>query len=248
MSGLERSYAELAPFLFGEREVEAVERSLGPSPSGPDKLDFYRILVARNVNKILSELYPLLRALLEREHPGLWPELVRAYARAHRSDARDPNLFGLQFSAFLAHRRETGDAPGDSAVYEEIADYQMCRYLAASAPESPPSSDARDGFEQRVFIRGYTHPIPSFVAALRRSGDAPLPEPRPITLIVYRSLIPPARPALSGLATHVPTLAEVAALAERQGLTLAGPLASVEPEARARGLARLVERGVLNPA
>lgn len=237
---LERSFAALAPFLFGETDVAALEGQLGASPSGSDNLDFYRVLVARNINKILSELFPLLCGLIKREHPELWPQLVQGYTRAHPSDARDPNRFGLEFPEYLATRRAAQQEYG--ALYEELADYQMCRYLAASAPTDAPGDD---GFEQRVFIRGYTHPVVDIVKLLRNDPNAQLPAPRPVTLIVYRSLHPPKRLAWSGLRSHAPDLEEIAALAKRQGLTLAGPLAQLDPQALARGLARLVERGVL---
>lgn len=239
---VERSYAALAPFLFGEHDVATLEAELGASPSGSANLDFYRVLVARNLNKILSELFPLIRALMQREHPQLWPKLIQDFARAHPSEARDPNRLGLHLPEYLSTRRARRSEY--SALYEELADYQMCRYLAASAPEPTPGED---GFEERVFIRGYTHPVPEIVAALGRDPAAQLPEPRPVTLLVYRSLHPPRRIAFAGLRTHTPDLEEVAAIAKRQGLTLAGPLAQVDAEGLARGLARLVERGVLAP-
>ena len=239
---LEREFAVLAPFLFGESSVEAVEDALGPSASGSTNLDFYRVLVGRNTNKILSELFPVLSALVQREHPGLWKTLVRDYTREHPSNARDANRFGLALSEFLAGRRQASDPPPFSALYEELADYQMCRYLAASAPDEQPGDD---GFESRVFIRGYTHPIPTIIARLRADPDAPLPEPQAVTLLIYRSLHPPKRLAWAGIATMTPNLEDIAALAKRQGLALGGPLAQVDEAGLARGLARLVERGVV---
>ena len=234
---LRRFYAEIAPLLFGEVEVDVVEQRLGPSRSGSDNLDFYRILLARNIDRILRDLFLTVHTLVAREHPGLWPELVRDYARTHPAQVRDPNRFGLEFSEFLASRRAQD---GLSPVLEELADLHMCRYLAAVAQDEHEHEHGDDGFEQRVFLRGYTHPVVNFARVLARNGDAPIPAPRPTTVIIYRSLHAP-RP----VRTHEPSLAELGALARRQQLALTGPLASLQPEQLDAALAKLIEQGVL---
>ena len=237
---LRRFYAEIAPLLFGEVDVGAVERTLGPSPSGPDNLDFYRVLLARNVERILRDLFPTVHALVTRDHPGLWPTLVHAYARAHPSNARDPNRFGLAFSDFLAERRIAGEPPL-SPVLEELADLHMCRYLAAVSPDPrDASTDDPDGFEPRVFLRGYSFPVPAFPRALAGASDTPIPEPRPTTIIVYRSVHEP-RP----VRTLAPTLEQLGALARRQGLVLTGPLARLQPDTLDQAELELVALGVL---
>ena len=245
-ASLERFYSELAPLLFGRIDVAELERRLGSSPSGPVNLDFYRVLLGRNVDRILRELFPSVHALVERERPGTWPGLVRAYAdsvgdegmRGAGTTVRDPNRFGLEFADFLASRRAAD--PGQPEVLEELADWHMCRYLAAVAPEPAVGEPEPDGFEVRVFVRGYTHPIPRFARALAQTPASPIPDPRATTVVIYRSLL-----GERSLRAHRPTAAELAALAHREGITPTGPLAEIGPAALAEGLARLVARGIV---
>ena len=246
---LARFYAELAPLLFSEASVAQIEDRLGPSASGADNLDFYRELVGRNFGRILRDLFPAVHQVCTREHPELWPDLVAGYAASWAARAqvgaepRDPNRWGVGFADYLAARRaeHSSEAGAYSALLEELADYQMCRYLASAAAERPTSS--ADGFEERVFVRGYTHPLPRFVAKLDRDPSAPLPEPRPTTVIVYRTLTRPWR-----VLTHAPSLAELAALARREGVDVPPAFAALATDQVDRGLAKLVELGVLTPA
>jgi hypothetical protein len=241
-ASLRRFYVEIAPLLSGAIDGAELERRLGPSPSGADQLDFYRILLGRNVDRILRELFPTVHGLVEREQPGTWSALVRDYAGYARERSagplRDPNRYGLGFSDFLAERR-TAD-PSCPRVLEQLADWHMCRYLAAVAPDQPEPGEDPDGFEQRVFVRGYSHPIPSFVRALARDKHATIPEPRATTVLIYRSEREP-RPVRA----HAPTLAQLGALARRQGLAPSGVLASLPELALSEAHAQLLALGIL---
>jgi hypothetical protein len=241
-ASLRRFYAEIAPLLVGDIDGAELERRLGPSPSGPDDLDFYRILLARNVDRILRDLFPTVHVLVEREQPGAWSALVRGYAKHARGRSvgpvRDPNRYGLWFSDFLAERRVAD--PSRSPVLEELADWHMCRYLAAVAPDQPEPGEDPDGFEVRVFVRGYSHPIPRFARALARDEPPAIPEPRPTTVVIYRSEREP-RPVRA----HMPTLAQLGALARRQGLAPSGPLAGIPEPALTEAHAQLRTLGIL---
>ncbi len=237
MSELDRFFATIEPFVFGASGVEQVERELGRSASGSTNLDFYRVLVGRNLDKILRELFAPLRILVEREHPGLWPSLVRDYALAHPPRARDPNWFGEAFADWLVARREAGGEL--SALYEELADYQFTRFMAASGPDLAADDE---GFERRIFVRHYSHPIAAFVPLILRDAAAALPEPRPTTLVIARCLHPPF-----AVLTRAASLAELAALARREGLDLPPALAALPASTRVEADAALVERGILIP-
>ncbi|NVB37287.1 putative DNA-binding domain-containing protein [Pseudenhygromyxa sp. WMMC2535] len=245
---LERLYAAIGPFLFGERSVAELEASIGSSASGTDALDFYRVLVERNTKKILGELFSPVRELCERLHPGLWPELVADYARSHRGAARDPNWFGEHFSAFLAARRE--QRPEQSPLLEELADYVFCRFAASTAPDAFGPDDP-EGFERRLFVRLYTAGIPELLVALRKRPEAPtsaLPlAPRPSTVLIFRvhRVDGESFGAAAGMRWHRPDLAQLAALARRQGLELPPPMAALDAAQLERGLAALVKLGVL---
>jgi hypothetical protein len=235
---LARFFTQIEPLLFGEAEVDAVEARLGPSASGSENLDFYRVLVARNFAKILRELFPAAKAATERLHPKLWPTLVREYTRAcpPGAELHDPNLVGLRFPDWLAERRErVGDAEQSPAL-EELADYQLCCNRAAHAPD-----ELDDPFEARIFVRLYTYPVTAIASAVARGLEFEIGEPRPAALIVYRSLGPEPR-----VRRHVPTGAELAALARHQGAALPPALAELPAESVDAGLASLVRLGILD--
>ncbi|MCA9684545.1 MAG: putative DNA-binding domain-containing protein [Myxococcales bacterium] len=237
---LARFYAELAPLLFSEASVAQIEDRLGPSASGADNLDFYRELVGRNTSKILGELFSPVRALCDRLHPGLWSQLLVEYGRSHRGDARDPNWFGEHFSTFLATRREQGAE--QSPLLEELADYVFCRFVASTAADEF-SGDDPVGFEQRLFVRLYTAAIPELLAALRKDPeDAAIPEGQPSTVLIFRHW---RERSGHGVRWHRPDLAQLAALARRQGLALPPAMAALGENAIDQGLATLVRIGVL---
>lgn len=229
-------YAEITTLLFGESSVEAVEQRLGPSASGSDNLDFYRVLVGRNFDRILRELFPSVCTLVTRDHPGLWPELVADYLRVNQTAPRDPNLYGLGFSDYLAARRSEREQY--SPALEELADYHMCSYLAGAAPDP----GAGDGFELRLFVRGYTFEVSKIVRALASDRAATLPEPRPATVFIHRGLRSPHT-----VRVHWPTAPQLAALARRQGLALPPSLAGLGAVELDEGLAQLIDAGVLVP-
>lgn len=236
---LDQFFASMEPFLFAGADpasgaVERVEAELGASTSGREALDFYRVLVSRNLDKILRDLFPAVYRLACRED-GLWPRLVHGYAQDHRPTARDPNGFGHAFSDWLRARREAGEAL--PAVYEELADYQLCQYTVSSAP----ACGEGDGFEQRLFLRWYSYAIPELARALARDAEAPIPDPQPSAVVIYRSLREP-----HGLRSHRPTLPQLAVLAARQGSELPASLAALPEHAREQARSQLVARGILS--
>ncbi|GEM_PF-2730622 len=259
-----RFHEQLAPFLFDEQPVAELEAQLGASASGSDNLDFYRVLIGRNFDKMLRELFAPVHRLVQRLHPGSWPQWTREYARAYPSVARDPNWVGEQFSTWLAQRRERPEGADQSPLLEEMADYVFCRFCAsfsadsAESTESTESSDSRapgpglplepepdaaddpDGFEQRLFVRLYTFPVVAMLTALQGDPDAPIPSPQPISVLIYRSTVDGF-----SLCTYRPSMAELAALGRRQGLALPAPLAGLSDALVDAATAKLVSIGAL---
>jgi len=233
---LDDFYAEMKPFLMGEHTLPQTREVLGASPSGDDDFSFYRVLAERNLFKILSDLYAPLRALVLREDPEAWGPLVREYARVHPPGGHHPNSFGEAFSDHLAQRRERD--PSQAVIYEEIADFCWIRQYVYSALDE---ADQSDGFEQRLFVRHYTHRVHEIVAALEQDAQAPLPEPQPILLLVYRHT--------RSLQTRLfsPSAAGLVALAKRQHMEVPEALRSIPSEHVATADAQLVEHGVLKP-
>ncbi|MEM7151349.1 MAG: hypothetical protein AAF799_00835 [Myxococcota bacterium] len=229
-------FAQMRPYLSGERPLPAVVEALGASPSGDDNFAFYRVLAERNLFKILFELYRPLRTLIVRQRSAdTWRQLVREYVDTHLPAGHHPNAAGAAFSEFLAARRQRDDSQPTS--WEEIADFCWTRTYVVSAPDGPD-----DGFDQRLHVRQYTHPISQIVTLLERDAEAELPEPAPELLLIYRHW--------ETLETRLfrPSAAGLVALAVRQGLPVPEPLAVVPDDHVAIAQEQLVAHGVLSPS
>lgn len=227
-------FAQMRPYLLGNTELPQVREALGASPSGDDNFAFYRVLARRNLFKILRELFGPLYELVRRDDPERWADLARAYVAAHPATARHPNGFGEGFAAFVAERRQ--DDPSQPPLWEELADFLWIRQVVVAAPD-----DEGDGFDRRLFVRQYSHPVPQIVAALERDAAAELPEPSPVLVIVYRHW--------RSLQTRLfqPSAAGLVALARRQGLPVPEPLQAIPSEHVDIADAQLVDHGVLAP-
>jgi len=230
-------FDQMESFLLGRQTAAELEGRLGPSPSGTANLAFYRTLIDRNFHKIMRLLFPTVKVLANRAREGMWSELVREYVAAHPPrGCRDPNRMGASFSEFLTRRREEGGEL--SAVVEEMAEYHWIDYLAKTATDVEDG----DGFERRVFIRQFAHPIPTFMKAINEDSATKIPAPQPTIVILYRSLTHGAVRIL------YPRAETMAVFARRQGLDLPPPLAALDPETVKLTEARLVEMGLLREA
>lgn len=232
-------FEAMQPYLLGRRDLAHTRAVLGPSPSGDDDFAFYRVLAERNLYKVMRELYGPLRTLVLRHEAetgerDAWTRLVGEYIEAHPPGGRHPNAFGEPLPELLAARRER--VPSQPAIWEEVADYCWIRMQAHRAPDEPG-----DGFDARLFVRQYTWPIPDLVAALERDPAAPVPEPRPAVVLVYRHV------RLLQTRVFLPSAAGLVALARRQGAAVPGALQAVPREHVDVAEAQLVAHGVLVP-
>jgi hypothetical protein len=226
-------FAAMRPMLLGERSATDVQTELGDAPSGTDNLEFYRVLVERNLFKILRDLYGPVRHLALRADDGTWARLVRTFAKAHPPAHHDPNRFGEGFSEFLANERARhGSIP---ALWEELADFCWIRHRAHVAPDLDG-----DGFDVRLFVRHYTHDVVEVARRLGDDADAELPGAAPKLLVLYRH----AR--TDQVRLYFPTAAGLAALARRQGEDLPEAFAAIGTEQVDAATLHLVEHGILS--
>lgn len=232
MSSLDDFFAQMRPFLLGETSVEQLEATLGASASGRDNLQFYRTLIQRNFDKFLREMYPTVFRVAQQVRAEFWAELVEEYAKGRHPRSHDPNEFSQDFSDFLVGRRERD--PTQPEIMEQLADFQWLRHAVNVAPDLDG-----DGFDQRLFLRHYSHPVPAFYVAIFANPAAPLPEPADTLAVIYRSThtLEPSFTTIGG--------PELAALARRQGHPLPGLLAELAPEAIDAAQRLLEKRGVL---
>lgn len=225
-------FAEMQPMLLGRVSAADVQRRLGPSPSGTAALQFYAVLVARNVDKILREICPTLFVLATRA--GVWRDIVDAHVRAHPPAGGDPNRFADALPELLQElARRRADVP---PLFAELADYHVVHVRAHHAVDGDD-----DGFERRLFVRQYAHPVAEIVDALSRDPNAAVPAPHPALVVVFRH----ARTLR--VRRLVPSAAGLAALARRQALALPPALASLADLAIVRAERALVREGVLVP-
>ena len=232
---LQEFFAQMRPYLSGERDLPQVVEALGASPSGDDNFAFYRVLAERNLFKILFELYGPLRTLIVRQRSAdTWRQLVREYVDTHLPAGHHPNEAGGAFSDFLAARRQRETS--QPTVWEEVADFCWTRTSVSSAPDGPG-----DGFEQRLHVRQYTHAVSHIVTLLERDAEAELPEPAPELIVIYRHW--------QTLETRLfrPSAAGLVALAVRQGLPVPEPLKVVPDDHVVIADEQLVAHGVLSP-
>ncbi|MEM6292739.1 MAG: hypothetical protein AAGA54_15810 [Myxococcota bacterium] len=229
---LDAFFDAMAPMLSGRTDAGTVVNAIGPSDSGAESLGFYNELIRRNHAKLLGDIFIHLHGLMERESPGTWETLIAGYRLAHPAAHWDPNLYAEHFSSYLREQREAGAAL--HPIYEELADFAFVRQRAFFGNQTEG-----DAYEQRIFVRQYTHPLSDYLPELHHNPDAPIPAARPQVVIVYRH----ARD--HSLHNLLPTAAGLAAVARRQGMTQLPPMfASLREEDIAAADQALVERGL----
>ena len=231
--GLAGFFAAMAPMLAGRTAARDVEAAIGPSASGTDALGFYAELVRRNLHKILSDVFPAVRAVAHHLHGDdrAWAGLVAAYGVAHPGRGGDPNRFAAAFPGWLRGRCEFTGPWAELAV--ELADYEWTRVLAYHARDTDG-----DGVEQRLFVRQYTCDIPALARAVQQASFAS-PAPRPHLVAIFRH----ARTLQ--LAVFQLGAAGLAALARRQGLAVPPALAALPDAAVRAAVVSLESAGVL---
>ena len=225
-------FVQLGALLEGKTTAAEVESALGPAATGTDALAFYRTMVLRQWLKILRDLYEPIRLLANRREPGLWQRLVKQFAAEHPPAHFDPNGFGEGFGDFLAHERAAhGTIP---TLWEELADYCWIRHRANVCLD-----DVGDGFEQRLFVRQYTHDVVTIAKRLAEDPAAQLPGAKTIVVLVYRH----ARTL--DVRSFFPNAAGLAALAIREGTALPAAFAAIPQSDQDAAIVSLVEHGVL---
>lgn len=234
---LKEFFASTQKLLLGEVDVRTYERTLGKSPSGRKRLQFYRTLIRRNMMKVLREMFPSVRARYLQLHPHGWGELVDAYTKAHPPPAHwDPNLFAESFPDFLAGKREAhGKLPSD---LEQLADFHWTEYRVFAAAETWPEELGPDGLEHRLYVRQYDGKIPVYARELVRNPQAKPPEPTPTPTIIFRNL------QTHRLQVFYPNLLGLLVLTKRSGKALP-EIPGVTAEKLDQAEKNLIEHGVL---
>jgi hypothetical protein len=227
VSSLATFFAEMDPFLRGERSAEEVLARLGPSSSGVQRFALYAELVRRQRRGIIDHFYRAVAAAAEAEDAGLFGRLRDAYLQLHPPAHWTPNEAARAFPGFLAAQVTA------SPQLVSLADYAWARFSVMHAEHRPGDL----GVDEAILVRHYEWDVATYSDAVERGmGDVELGT-TPRTLLLGRH---------RGAATLVvltPSVAALVAMAVASGRRAAFPesltAAMVEEEARAleaRGL------------
>ncbi|HSO32607.1 MAG TPA: hypothetical protein VLT33_08825 [Labilithrix sp.] len=227
MTSLATFFAEMEPFLLGQRSASDVLDRLGPSPSGADRFALYAELVQRQRRGILDHFYRPVAAAAEARERGRFGRLRDAYLCAHPPRHWTPNEAARAFPGFLSQQADVGED------LVSLADYAWARFSVMHAPHRPEDV----GLDEAVLVRHYEWDVATFSEAVERrlAGVTLRAIPRTLLLGRHRSA--------STLVVLTPSLGALLALAAASGRVPALPdglsSAMVVEEARA-----LVERGL----
>lgn len=109
--------------------------SPAPGALPPARMALYRELVFGNVERVMGNMFPVLKSLLA---PDAWDALTRAFFRDHA--LHDP-LFQSMPREFVDYLAARPPAPDDPPWLLELAHYEWVDYALSIAPdETPPAA------------------------------------------------------------------------------------------------------------
>jgi hypothetical protein len=196
----------------------------------------YRELARLSLLDPIEAMFPITRALLERE--GAWEPCIEAFLQARCVASRHYRDIAPAFLGWLA---ETGWGQATWPYLLELAHAEILEVLVARFPETdpPPGLHPDPGPQDRLVLDVATQVVSYRHAVHRVSEAAPVPEARPTHLLAYRDAEGRAQlmdltPAAAALLTRAQTesLAEATAAL---GLTDLPATLSLLRELRDRG-------------
>ena len=211
---------------------EADAEAFGRFPGG---LGAYRELARLSLVDPIETMFPVTRALLERE--GAWEGCIDAFLQARCVASRHYRDIAPAFLGWLA---ETGWGQATWPFLLELAHAELLEVLVARFPDADlpaglhvdPACGDRLVLDPAAQVVSYRH------AVHRTSEAAPVPEARPTHLLAYRDS--DGRPQLMDLTAAAAALLvraqteSLAGAAEALGVDLAATLSLLE-ELRDRG-------------
>ncbi len=226
---LSQFFDTFSQMLLLRSDGAGVERSLGASPSGTQRVDFYRILARRTRFLFMHDVYPVVHHTADQRGPGAWSQLVLAYVDAHPPQHSDPNRLGEHLSDFIAAQTDLPE------YFEELADYEFQRWAVGVSGFA--ADGAEIGLGERLVVRQYAHDIPRFVTAFHEGKPLEAPEARPTAVLIYRD------PKTLNSSYFLPTPLGLVAVARRAGKDVSLP--GVSDAELVEAELQLVKHGVL---
>lgn len=180
MSELNLFFQTMRAFLLGRINADMVETTLGTSPSGTQRLVFYRTLVRNDHHGFMEKLFGFTQdALKER-----FSDYVDRFLTEHPPSHWEPNQIGERFPDWL---RGQSDLLGIAPWIAELAQYEWFEFVVYTDP-SPDYPTAR-GLTLNPTMRAlrFEFDVPGWVAAGRPTSDINTgPPKRDLILLIYR--------------------------------------------------------------
>lgn len=165
MSELEAWMQTMGPFFLGHSDLDTVEATLGPSPSGRDRLGLYPDLVHAQHLAALQACFPVLRTAMERHRAGSFAEAVHVHLRRLPEAAVHPSTLAEGFDTTLENM---GSHPPWAS---ELANLERTMSRLRSEPQPLPEA------------RWYVHDVYVFAVGPKRlATDAPVARSRGLIL------------------------------------------------------------------
>lgn len=98
-----------------------------PAPAGVEdrRMEIYRDLVYRNIERMIGNLFPILRKITPDDR---WHPMVRDFLKRHESHSPVFNKVPLEFIQYLEHERDTKNDP---PFILELAHYEWVEYAVS---------------------------------------------------------------------------------------------------------------------
>nr|WP_275976133.1 putative DNA-binding domain-containing protein [Geothrix oryzisoli] len=198
----------------------------------------YRELARLSLMDPIETMFPITRALLERE--GSWEPCVEAFIQARC--VASPHYRDIA-PAFLGWLAETGWGQATWPFLLELAHAELLEVLVARFPEAdrPPGLHKVPGLPDRIVLDSVAQVVSYRHAVHRVSEAAPVPEARPTHLLAYRD--GDGQPQLMDL---TPAAAALLVRAQTESLAeAAAALGLADPAATLALLEELRDRGAI---
>ena len=159
-----------------------------PAPAGVDvrRLNIYRDLVYNNIERMLRNLFPVLRKITPDDR---WHAMIRDFLKNHKS--RTP-LFPKVTQEFLKYLENERNAGDDPPFILELAHYEWVEYAVSIDPREiswkgvDPEGDLLEGRPvlcPLAWPLSYRYPVHT----IRPDSQPEEAPPQPTYLIVYRN-------------------------------------------------------------
>jgi hypothetical protein len=169
------------------RRVRDPENQPVPEGLDPDRMQVYCELVYNNVERVMSNMFPVLRKITPDER---WHALVRDFFKNHKSHSP---FFSDMPQEFLKYLQDERDTSGDPPFILELVHYEWVEYAISIDPKEidwrdvDPTGDLLAGvpvISPVAWPLRYQYPVHKISPTIQPQE----PPDQPTYIVVYRDL------------------------------------------------------------